>query len=125
MDLTPFRLDVPEADLDDLRDRLRRARWPERKTVEDWSQGAPLAYVQELCAYWADGYDWRKLEARVNALPQFRAVIGGLGIHLLHVRSPEPDAIPLVMTHGWPGSIVEFLEVIGPLSDPRAYGADP
>jgi pimeloyl-ACP methyl ester carboxylesterase len=130
MELTPFRLDVPDGDLDDLRDRLRRTRWPERETVAgddglDWSQGAPLSYMEELCAYWADEYDWRKVEARVNALPQFRAMIDGLGIHLLHVRSPEAGALPLIMTHGWPGSIVEFLDVIGPLSDPRSYGGDP
>jgi epoxide hydrolase len=130
MELAPFRLAVPEADLDDLRARLRRTRWPERETVAgdgalDWSQGAPLAYIQRLCAHWADGYDWRAAEARVNAIPQFRATIDGLGIHLLHARSPEPGAIPLVVTHGWPGSIVEFLKVIGPLSDPRAHGGDP
>jgi pimeloyl-ACP methyl ester carboxylesterase len=121
----PFRLDVPEAELDDLRDRLKAARWPERETVDDWSQGVPLEYLSELCAYWATSYDWRATEARLNALPQFRAEIDGLGIHLLHVRSPHPDALPLVITHGWPGSIVEFLKVIGPLTDPAAHGGDP
>jgi pimeloyl-ACP methyl ester carboxylesterase len=130
MDLAPFRLAVPESDLDDLRSRLRQTRWPERETVgdgvgRDWSQGIPLAYMRELCRYWADGYDWRATEARINALPQFRATVDGLGVHLLHVRSPEPDALPLVLTHGWPGSIVEFLKVIGPLSDPRSHGGDP
>ena len=121
---TPFRLAVPDAELADLRDRLRRTRWPEAETVDDWSQGIPLAYVQELCAHWADGYDWRSTEARLNALGQERVVIDGLGIHLLHVRSPHPDALPLVLTHGWPGSVVEFLDVIGPLTDPPAHGGD-
>jgi pimeloyl-ACP methyl ester carboxylesterase len=122
--LTTFRIEIPEAELDDLRVRLRRTRWPERETVDDWSQGVPLAYLQDLCAYWADGYDWRATEARLNALPQFRAEVDGLGIHLLHVRSPHPEALPLVITHGWPGSIVEFLKIIGPLTDPPAHGGD-
>jgi len=121
---TPFRIEIPESELRDLRARLRRTRWPERETVDDWSQGVPLAYVRELCDYWADGYDWRATEARLNALPQFRTEIDGLGIHFLHVRSPHADALPLVVTHGWPGSIVEFLDVIGPLSDPTAHEGD-
>jgi pimeloyl-ACP methyl ester carboxylesterase len=121
----PFRLDVPEAELDDLRDRLKAARWPERETVDDWSQGVPLEYLSGLCAYWATSYDWRATEARLNALPQFRTEIDGLGIHLLHVRSRHADALPLVMTHGWPGSIVEFLKVIGPLTDPAVHGGEP
>jgi len=120
----PFRIEVPEAELDDLRERLKAARWPERETVDDWSQGVPLDYIRELCAHWADGYDWRATEARLNALPGYRTELDGLGIHLLHVRSPYPDALPLVMTHGWPGSIVEFLKVIGPLTDPGAHGGD-
>jgi epoxide hydrolase len=124
-EVTDFRLEVPEEDLDDLRDRLRRARWPERETVPDWSQGVPLAYLQDLCRYWAEEYDWRRAEARLNALAQFRTTLDGLSIHFLHVRSPSPDALPLVLTHGWPGSIVEFLDVIGPLSDPVAHGGDP
>jgi pimeloyl-ACP methyl ester carboxylesterase len=111
-----FHIEVPRAELDDLRDRLGSTRWPEAETVDDWSQGVPLAYLKELCAYWASDYDWRATEARLNALPQFRADIQGLRIHFIHVRSDDPDAIPLVMTHGWPGSIVEFLKVIGPLS---------
>jgi pimeloyl-ACP methyl ester carboxylesterase len=122
--ITPFRIEVPDAELDDLRDRLRRTRWPEREPVEDWSQGVPLGYLQQLCAYWADEYDWRTTEARLNALPQFRIEIDGLGIHFLHARSPHADALPLVLTHGWPGSIVEFLEVIGPLADPPAHDGD-
>jgi epoxide hydrolase len=121
----PFRIAVPEAELDDLRERLKAARWPERETVDDWSQGVPLDYLRELCAYWANGYDWRATEARLNALPGYRTEIDGLGIHLLHVRSPHPDALPLVMTHGWPGSIVEFLKVIGPLTDPATHDGDP
>jgi epoxide hydrolase len=119
-----FRVDVPEAELEDLRARLRRARWPERETVEDWSQGVPLAYLQDLCRYWADGYDWRATEARLNALPQFRMEIEGLGIHYLHVHSPHPEALPLVITHGWPGSIIEFLKALGPLTDPIPHGGD-
>jgi epoxide hydrolase len=121
-EVTPFRIDVPDADLDDLRERLRRTRWPEKEPVGDWSQGVPLAYLRELCRYWADDYDWRATEARLNGLPQFRTEIDGLGIHLLHVRSPHPGAVPLVITHGWPGSVVEFLDVIGPLTDPPAHG---
>jgi epoxide hydrolase len=121
-DVTSFRIDIPDADLSDLRDRLRRTRWPEAETVDDWSQGVPLGYVQALCRYWADGYDWRATEARLNALPQFRTTIDGLGIHFIHARSPHPDALPLVITHGWPGSIVEFVKVIGPLTDPTAHG---
>jgi epoxide hydrolase len=120
----PFHIDVPDAELDDLSGRLNAARWPERETVDDWSQGVPLQYMKELCAYWAAGYDWRATEARLNALPQFRTEIDGLGIHFLHVGSPHPDALPLVTTHGWPGSIVEFLKVIGPLTDPSAHGGD-
>ncbi len=122
--VTPFHLHVPEADLRDLRDRLARTRWPEKETVDDWSQGVPLAYLRELCRYWAERYDWRATERRLNALPQFRTTIDGLGIHFVHVRSPYEDALPLVLTHGWPGSIVEFLKVIGPLTDPSAHGGD-
>ena len=115
--IDPFHLDVPQADLDDLRERLRRTRWPEPETVDDWSQGVPLDYVRELCRYWADGYDWRATEARLNAAPQFRTEIDGLGIHFLHVRSPYPGALPLILTHGWPGSVVEYLKVVRPLTD--------
>jgi epoxide hydrolase len=113
----PFHLAVPEADLADLRDRLRRTRWPEPETVDGWQQGVPIAHLRELCAYWADGYDWRATEARLNALPQFRTELDGLGIHFLHVRSPHPDAMPLVLTHGWPGSVVEFLDAIALLTE--------
>ncbi|WP_298692797.1 epoxide hydrolase family protein [uncultured Sphingomonas sp.] len=123
--ITPFRLDIAQTVLDDLRERLARTRWPERETVDDRSQGVPLADVQALCAYWRDMYDWRRCETRLNALGQYRTEIDGLGIHFLHVRSPEPDALPLILTHGWPGSVVELLDVIGPLSDPAAHGGDP
>jgi epoxide hydrolase len=123
-EVTRFRIDAHEGELDDLRARLRHTRWPEPETVDDWTQGVPLAYLQDLCAYWAGGYDWRATEARLNALPQFRADIDGLGIHFLHVRSPHPGALPLVITHGWPGSVVEFLDVVGPLTDPTAHGGD-
>ena len=122
--MTPFLLDVPEAQLDDLRDRLARTRWPERETVDDWSQGIPLAYVRELCSYWAGGYDWRRCERRLNDVGQWRTEIDGLGIHFLHARSPHRDALPLVITHGWPGSVVEFLDALGPLTDPPAHGGE-
>jgi pimeloyl-ACP methyl ester carboxylesterase len=120
----PFEVHIGDDEIADLRDRLARTRWPEPETVDDWSQGVPLAYARELCDYWADGYDFG-LADRVNAFPQFRTTLDGLGIHFLHVRSPEPDALPLVLTHGWPGSVVEALKVLGPLTDPRAHGGDP
>jgi pimeloyl-ACP methyl ester carboxylesterase len=120
----PFVIGVDEPALEDLRDRLRRARWPEREPVGDWSQGVPLAYLRGLCAYWAGGYDWRATEARLNQIPQFTTAIDGLDIHFLHVRSPHPGAVPLVLTHGWPGSFLEFEQVLGPLADPAAHGAD-
>jgi pimeloyl-ACP methyl ester carboxylesterase len=123
-DVEPFEVQIDDDAIADLRERLARTRWPERETVDDWSQGVPLAYVRELCAYWADGYDFG-LAGRVNAFPQFRTTLDGLGIHFLHVQSPEPGALPLVLTHGWPGSVVEFLDVLGPLTDPRAHGGDP
>jgi hypothetical protein len=101
-EVIPFRIDVPEAELADLRRRLRQTRWPEREPVGDWSQGVPLAYLRELCGYWADGYDWRATEARLNALPQFQTVVDGLPVHFIHLRSPHPEALPLIITHGWP-----------------------
>ena len=116
--IKPFRLNVPEAALDDLRRRLTDARWPEKETVADWSQGTPLAEIRSLCDYWRDGYDWRRCEARLNALGQQVTEIDGLDIHFLHVRSPHAAAMPLILTHGWPGSVVEFLEVIAPLTNP-------
>jgi pimeloyl-ACP methyl ester carboxylesterase len=116
--MIPFRIDVPDADLAELTDRVRRTRWSDAEPVDDWSQGVPLAYLRELCEYWATDYDWRATERRLNAIPQFRTEIDGVGIHFLHVRSPHPDALPLVLTHGWPGSVLEFEKVIGPLTEP-------
>lgn len=115
-DIRPFRVAVPQAAIDDLRDRLAHTRWPEKETVADWDQGVPLAYAQELAAWWHDRHDWRGVEARLNALPNFLATIDGLDIHFLHVRSANPAARPLVLTHGWPGSVLEFLDVVEPLS---------
>ncbi len=121
----PFVIAVPDAALDDLDRRLNQTRWPDPEPVDDWSQGAPLSYVQEVCRYWADGYDWRARETALNRFDQFTTTVDGLDIHYVHVRSPEPDALPLLITHGWPGSIVEFHKVIEPLADPRSHGADP
>jgi pimeloyl-ACP methyl ester carboxylesterase len=121
-EVVPFRIEVPQGTLADLRARLAGTRWPEAETVDDWSQGVPLSYLRELCHHWAEDYDWRATERRLNLLPQFRTEVDGLGIHLLHVRSPHPDAFPVVLTHGWPGSVVEFLKVIRPLTDPTAHG---
>ena len=116
--IVPFLLEVPEAALDDLKERLARTRWPGAETVADWSQGVPQDYLQDLCRYWADGYDWRRAEAALNATPQFQTEIDGLRIHFLHARSPHDDALPLLLTHGWPGSIVEFLKVDRPAHRP-------
>jgi pimeloyl-ACP methyl ester carboxylesterase len=124
-EIRPFRIEIPQAELDDLRERLGRARWPDELPGEGWSRGVPAGYLRELAEYWRDGYDWRAWEARLNAFPQFTTAIDGQTIHFLHVRSPEPDALPLVVVHGFPSSVVEFLEVIGPLTDPRAHGGDP
>jgi len=123
--IRPFRIDIPQADLDDLRQRLHRTRWPDELPGLGWTRGVPLGYLKQLAGYWADGYDWRKQEARLNEFPQFTTTIDAANIHFLHVRSPEPDALPLILTHGWPGSIVEFLQVVGPLTDPRAHDGDP
>lgn len=121
-EITPFTIDISADALDDLYRRLDATRWPEPETVVDWTQGSPLTKVQALCEYWRNGYDWRRIEAQLNSLGQFRTEIDGLGFHFLHVRSPHPNAMPLVMTHGWPGSVVEFMKVIGPLTDPVAHG---
>ncbi len=121
-DIQTFRIEATDAELDDLARRLKATRWANEEPVDDWSQGTPLHYLREVCAYWGEKYDWRDREARLNAFPQFRTTVNGLGIHFVHVRSPESDALPLLMTHGWPGSIVEFQKVIGPLSDPVAHG---
>jgi pimeloyl-ACP methyl ester carboxylesterase len=122
--INPFRIAVGDDVLDDLKARLRRTRWPEAELVGDWSQGAPLNWIQEVCRYWADTYDWRRREALLNRFAQFTTAIDGLDIHFLHVRSPHPNALPLIITHGWPGSIVEFHKVIEPLTDPTAHGGD-
>src|SRR5687767_5919251 len=121
----PFRIDVPEEDLDDLRRRILAARWPSKELVEDRSQGVQLATMQELARYWQTDYDWRKAEEKLNALPNFITEIDGVEIHFIHVRSQHEDAMPLIMTHGWPGSVIELLETIGPLTDPTAHGGTP
>jgi pimeloyl-ACP methyl ester carboxylesterase len=118
----PFRIDVPEEDLDELRRRIEATRWPSKELVEDRSQGVQLATMQELARYWTEEYDWRKVEAKLNALPQFTTEIDGVDIHFIHVRSQHEDALPLIMTHGWPGSVIELLETVGPLTDPTAHG---
>lgn len=120
--IRPFRIAVPDAVLDDLRDRLRRTRWPEAETVDDWSQGAPLAWIREVCEHWAERYDWRARESALNRFPQFVTAIDGLDIHFVHARSPHPRAMPLLVTHGWPGSFVEFHKAIEPLVDPVRFG---
>ena len=122
--IRPFTFDVAAVELDDLHARLGHTRWPERETSTDWSQGIPLAYTQEVCAYWRERYDWRRCEAQLNAYPQFITTLDGLDIQFMHVRSPHPQAVPLIMTHGWPGSIIEFLKVVGPLTDPPAHGGE-
>jgi epoxide hydrolase len=124
-EIRPFRIDVPQADLDDLHDRLARTRWPDELPGVGWSRGVPAGYLRELAEHWRTGYDWRKHEARLNQHPQFTTTIDGTTVHFLHVRSPEPAATPLLLLHGWPGSVVEFLDLIGPLSDPAAHGGAP
>jgi pimeloyl-ACP methyl ester carboxylesterase len=120
--ITPFRVAVPQVAIDDLKLRLRMTRLPDRETVGDWSQGVPLAKAKALVSYWRDRYDWRRFERQLNAYPQFRTEIDGLGIHFIHVKSKHANALPMILTHGWPGSIVEFLKAIGPLTDPTAHG---
>ena len=122
--ITPFRIDIPQADLDDLRARLESARWPD-ELPGGGDYGVSQSYVRSLADHWLSGYDWRAVEARINGYPQFTTEIDGQRIHFLHVRSPEPDALPLIVTHGWPGSIVEFLDIIDRLTDPRSHGGDP
>lgn len=124
-EIQDFRIDVPQSELDDLADRLARTRWTGELPGVGDAYGVPLDRVRDLTAYWRHGYDWRHWEARLNAHPQFTTSIDGQNIHFLHVRSAEPDALPLILTHGWPMSVVEFLDVIGPLTDPRAHGGDP
>jgi pimeloyl-ACP methyl ester carboxylesterase len=123
--IRPFRIDIPQTDLDDLRNRLTRTRWPREIPGSGWSRGVPVEYLKGLADYWRNGFDWRAQEAKLNAFPQFTTEIDGQVIHFLHIRSPEPTAIPLVMTHGWPSTVAEFMAVIGPLTDPAAHGGDP
>src|SRR5262247_3189363 len=121
--IRPFQIDVPQGELDELRRRVQATRWPERETVTDDSQGVPLALMQALADYWGTDYDWRKCEAKLNALPHFLTEIDGLDIHFIHVRSRHEDALPLIVTHGWPGSIIEQLKIIEPLTNPTGHGA--
>ncbi len=123
--VTPFRINVPQVALDDLQDRLARTRWPDELPGAGWDYGVPVNYLRELAEYWRTIYDWREHEARLNAYPQFTTTIDGQNIHFLHVRSAEPGALPLILTHGWPGSVAEFLDIIGPLTDPASHQADP
>src|SRR3954452_20355370 len=120
--IRPFTIETPKADLDDLRARIAATRWPSKELVADRSQGVQLATIQELARYWAEDYDFGRIEARLNALPQFTTEIDGIESHFIHVRSKHEDALPLIMTHGWPGSVIELLETIGPLTDPTAHG---
>ncbi len=123
--IRPFKVQVPQAALDDLRRRIAATRWPDKETVADQSQGAQLAKLQELVRYWGSGYDWRKAEAKLNALPQFMTNIDGLDVHFIHVRSRHKNPLPVIITHGWPGSVLELIKVIGPLTDPTARGGGP
>jgi pimeloyl-ACP methyl ester carboxylesterase len=123
--IRPYRVDIAQSELADLADRLRRTRWSGQLPGEPWTRGVPVDYLRELAAYWADGYDWRRQESELNEHPQFTTEIDGQHLHFLHVRSPEPHALPLLLLHGWPGSVVEFLDLIGPLTDPSAHGGDP
>ncbi|MBD3885214.1 epoxide hydrolase [Phormidium tenue FACHB-886] len=123
--IRPFRVQVPQAEIDDLRRRIKATRWSDQETVSDQSQGVQLATMQELVRYWGTEYDWRKAEAKLNALPQFVTNIDGLDIHFIHVRSKHPNALPLLVTHGWPGSVIEQLKIIDPLTDPTSYGGRP
>jgi pimeloyl-ACP methyl ester carboxylesterase len=120
--IRPFRVDMPDEAIADLRRRIAATRWPHKELVADRSQGVQLETIQELARYWADGYDWRACEARLNALPQFKTEIDGVDIHFIHVKSPHENALPLIMTHGWPGSVIELLDTVGPLTDPAAHG---
>ena len=123
--ISPYRIDIPQGALDDLRDRLGRTRWPDELPGVGWDLGVPLDYLKGLAGYWATTYDWRGQEAALNEFAQFTTVIDDQNVHFLHVRSPEPGALPLLITHGWPGSIAEFIDIIGPLVDPAAHGGDP
>ena len=121
-DITPFTAAISDAQLQDLKQRLSNARWPEKETCDDWSQGIPLAYTRELAEYWATDYDWRRFEKKLNGWPQFVTTIDDIDIHFIHVKSPHENALPLIMSHGWPGSIVEFHKIIDALANPTAHG---
>src|SRR4026209_2198562 len=121
-EIRPFHLEIPEEQMDDLRRRIAATRWPSKELVSDRSQGVQLATVQELARFWETDYDWRKAEAKLSAVPQFLTEIDGVDIHFIHVKSPHENALPLIMTHGWPGSVIELLETVGPLTDPTAHG---
>jgi epoxide hydrolase len=123
--ISPFLVEIPQQDLDDLEARLRESRWPDELPNAGWDYGVPRSYLQDLVAHWRDVYDWRAHEARLNAYPQFTTTIDGQRVHFLHVKSPEPNALPLICTHGWPMSVFEYVDLIGPLTDPRAHGAEP
>ena len=123
--ITPFRIEIPQRDLDDLRDRLQRTRWAPELPGTGWERGVPTGYLRKLADYWADGFDWRAREAELNGLPQFTTTAGGTRLHFLHVRSAEPEATPLLLLHGWPGSFAGFHHLVGPLTDPAAHGGDP
>ena len=124
-EIRPFHIEIPEAQIDDLRRRIGQTRWPSKELVADRSQGVQLRTLQELARYWVTDYDWRKAEAKLNALPQFTTEIDGVDIHFIHVKSQHENALPLIMTHGWPGSVIELLETAGPLTDPAAHGGTP
>ena len=123
-EIVPFNISVTEDQIRDLHDRLDRVRWPDKETVHDWSQGVPLETMRALADYWRHDYDWRRCEARLNALPQFKTTLDGLGVYFLHVRSSNPNALPMLLTHGWPGSVLEFLKVIERLTEPQTFGGD-
>src|SRR5437764_31129 len=123
-ELRPFQVDVPQGDLDDLRRRILATRFPEKETVDDATQGVQLATMEALARYWGSDYDLRRFEARLNALPQFMTAIDGLDIHFIHVKSRHENALPVIITHGWPGSVIEMLKVVGPLTDPPAHGGN-
>ncbi len=122
--IRPFTVSIPQSQIDDVKRRLAATRWPDPETVDDWSQGVRVQNARSLVDYWRHGYDWRRLESGLNRFPQFLTEIDGLDIHFIHVRSGNPGALPLILTHGWPGSIVEFLKLIGPLTDPVSFGGD-
>lgn len=123
--ICPFRIEISQSDLTDLQERIERTRWPASLPGAEWSRGVPVSYLKELAGYWRTGYDWRVHEAKLNEFPQYTTTMDGQKIHFLHVRSPEPDALPLIITHSWPNSVAEFLNIIGPLTNPRAYGGNP